>query len=217
MVETLANQLLRSYPSSTGNILVHCWGYRTDAELLSVEALAQCADHTNWEGAQRPAKRLSKLAGSMESMAKVVLFALGDLGKTGLLTFAKWEPQLLESLQLLGPNGGPTSGEELREALVKVLTFVGDPNKVEALQRSALLGANLYVSSMQMLQARLQPVFFCQAFTHLSCLPRLFIYSHLCNYTHDHGICLPHIDTNWSCLYSLILSSQITYRRKFQS
>ncbi len=153
---TVHVDLLRAFPGEDGSILLHRQGTRNDGQVLEKQSLIHLLTKDSHELLNRPAKGLSMLSGSMTHW----LLALERLD-TSLCQGDR--RALVSALQSLGTactaldatkKGGETT-EELSAAIQQIFSYVthADP---AAYQRLAVLGAQIYVTAMQLLEAGTQ-------------------------------------------------------------
>ena len=148
--------LLLAFPGEDGSILLHRQGTRNDGQVLEKQSLIHLLTKDSHELLNRPAKGLSMLCGSMTHG----LLALERLD-TSLCQ--RDRRALVPALQSLGTactaldatkKGGETT-EGLSAAIQQIFSYVTHAEPA-VFQRLAVLGAQIYVTAMQLLEAGTQ-------------------------------------------------------------
>lgn len=155
MAETYHIGALRPYPSEDGGIFVRRQGAARDADMVSLEGIAQRLHAQNHEACNRPGVWLSTLAASLRHGLKIVEYGEMEPEKTGRAQVAATvEPELLEALAALDHTQRRQADEaETTEALLHALKYVCAEELVEPFQRLALYGGGVYLAAMQYLEA----------------------------------------------------------------
>ena len=153
---TVHVDLLRAFLGEDGSILLHRQGTRNDGQVLEKECLIHLLTKDSHELLNRPAKGLSMLCGSMTH---------------GLLALERFDTTmcqgdrraLISALQSLAKactaldstkKGGETT-DELKTAIQQIFSYLTHSDAA-AFQRLAVLGAQIYVTAMQLLEAEKQ-------------------------------------------------------------
>ena len=146
---------LRAYPSEDGGIFVRRQGASRDADMLSLEGIAQRLHGHNHEACNRPGIWLSTLAASLSHGLRVLDYGEGAPEKTGRPQIAATvTEQLLEACAALDhTQRRQVDDPDTAAALLEVLQYANDEELVEPFQRLALYGGGLYLAAMQFLEA----------------------------------------------------------------
>ena len=161
-----AKRALLPYYSSTNNTWFNrLAGAKNDLETGNPARIASSETHMNCEAYNRPGMWMSMLAGTIRIAAVQLLQRIGKDGmdpKCGLPKVAAFfeseaGQELLQACLTLDVNGNhaPRSAEDWDSAVTIFGTFMSEPDPaiVVALRQSALFSAQMYVMSMNMVEA----------------------------------------------------------------
>ena len=153
---TVHLDILRAFPGEDVSILLHRQGTRSDGQVLEKQCLVQLLTKDTHELLNRPSKGLSMLCGSMTHG----LVALQRLDTTLRQNDREALQSALDSLgsacaALDSTKKKEPTPEEISTAIQQAFSFLTHAESA-SFQRLAVLAAQLYVTAMQLLEARKQ-------------------------------------------------------------